>query len=318
MQDSEASWFRFAAILSSLSMCLEEELSLMPTSNFKLEQNHRDRTLVTMFRQHQTRISEMSTFVFSLKREARRRADRISKLRSKVARGQILLKKNGIISEAEIDLCITDERLHGEENLERLRFQMSQREEKIVDLTEQVAKLELTTAERSAERKEAAAARLLIAQREQQAALDRAAASMRASRVAASRTSAVGSIPEAAEPVLSPPERAAALRPDENLFETMIADLTASYENRLQQMRTSHAIRMAALESDVKQNTRDLEMQYISAKRRLNHADGIKNQIKAAMEQQGSVRELVRKLFPRGQQAGCVNRETQCSLDPSF
>ncbi|KAI8593484.1 hypothetical protein BDZ88DRAFT_404804 [Geranomyces variabilis] len=280
-------------------------------------EKHRDRTLVTILHQHQARISEMNTVVFSLKREARRRADRISKLRSKVARRQIVLKKNGINCEGEIDLCITDERLHGEESLERLKFQMSQREEKIADLTEQVVKLEITTAERSAERKEAAAARLLTAQREQQAALDRAAASVRASRVAAGvRASAVAVIPEAAEP-LSPPE-STSLRPDENLLETMIADLTATYEARLEQMRMSHAIKMAALASDTEQNSRDLEMQYINAKQRLEHTESIQNQIRAVMEQQGSVREVVRKLFPRGQKAGCVNRGTQCSLDPTF
>ncbi|KAJ3154535.1 hypothetical protein HDU86_004664 [Geranomyces michiganensis] len=293
-------------------------------------EKHRDGSLVAIFREHELRISEMSALVFSLKREARQRADKISRLRSKVARGQMILKKHGIFTEGEINLCIADERLRGDDSLERLRFQVGQKEEKLAELAEQKAQLEMTIKKRLADRIDAAEARLAIErqqeqqhQRQQQQEQqqqpqqkqkhgDRGTPLRRAS-LRYSHVSAVPPIPEAAETIIQ--SDSVASNHVENLLDTMLADTTSTYEAQLIKMRNSHAMRMAAMASDEEQTIRDLKIQYICAQTKITNDDRTRAQIKASMEEEGSIRDVVRQLFPRGQKSGFVDRGTQCSLD---
>ncbi|KAI8922405.1 hypothetical protein DFJ77DRAFT_23144 [Powellomyces hirtus] len=290
-------------------------------------QRYRDNSIATLVEDHHARMSGMHAHIFAVKREARRRADIISKLRSKVARGQVVLKKHGFL-DSETNQCITDERLRGEDTMGHLQTLLYEKEEKIADLAERVLHMEAAMEERAPQKAGGYPARPVnsgsanrqtgrrISVRYQRP--DRRL-SLRESAMGPSMASSIiggASSVTASEPPSVSTSRSGTPEPPEVLLENLLADVTTLYESRLEQMRATHAARMEAIVRDQEQNTIDLEKQYNNAKRSLNGAEGIHEQIRGAMVGEGAIRDIVRKLFPRGPKPGCVDASVQCNLDP--
>ncbi|KAJ3160162.1 hypothetical protein HDU86_000998 [Geranomyces michiganensis] len=314
-------------------------------------QRFRDTATATLIAEHQRKQSFMNDHIFAVKRESRRRADLIKKLAGKVARAQVVLKRHGYHTETEMNQCITDERLRGEDTLGHLQSLLYEKEEKISDLADRVAQMEATIEDRLARRQGAPPS--LPAMLARGARRDKDTSRRTSRRVSISKfgtlrgvtpggadlgpsisinmlptnssavagggasTTAAGSSIASDSPSgntsrSSTPDAS----PTENFLETLMQDATALYESRLETMRATHAMRMEALAKDQEQSIRDLETQYLSARQNLSGADAIQDQIRIAMSGEGSVREVVRQLFPRGEKPGFVDVGTNCCLDP--
>ncbi|KAJ3150848.1 hypothetical protein HDU89_002845 [Geranomyces variabilis] len=311
-------------------------------------QRYRDTTTAALIEEHQAKQAYMNGHIFAVKREARRRADLIKKLAGKVARAQVVLKRHGYHTETEMNQCISDERLRGEDTLAHLQSLLYEKEEKISDLADRVAQMEATIEERLARKQGAPITARTVARRDKPSSATRRisrrvsihkpgiirgntaggggigdlgpsiSVNMLAAGGGGASTTAAGSSigSDASSEPTSRSTTPDGSSPTENFLETLMQDATALYESRLETMRATHAMRMAALAKDQEQSIQDLETQYLSARQNLSGANAIQEQIRVAMAGEGSVREVVRKLFPRGKKPGFVDAGTNCCLDP--
>ncbi|KAJ3173419.1 hypothetical protein HDU87_007580 [Geranomyces variabilis] len=308
-------------------------------------QRFRDTTMAALIEDHQAKQTYMNEHIFAVKREAHRRADLIKKLAGKVARAQVVLKRHGYHTETEMNQCIADERLRGEDTLAHMQSLLYEKEEKVSDLADRVAQMEATIDERLARKQGAPLSTRAVARREKPNSASRRFSrrvSIHKPGIIRGNTPGGGGIDDlgpsisinmlaggasttaAGSSVASDPPSDLTSRsttpegssPTENFLETLMQDATALYESRLETMRATHAMRMAALAKDQEQSIRDLETQYSSARQNLSGANAIQDQIRVAMAGEGSVREVVRKLFPRGKKEGFVDSGTNCCLDP--
>ncbi|KAJ3033504.1 hypothetical protein HK097_004820 [Rhizophlyctis rosea] len=86
---------------------------------------------------HRDLLKEYEEKIFEMKKESRKKADVISKLRTSIAKAQYTLKKNGIL-ETDSYQIINDERIPASETIDYYQTSISQREEKIKHLIERL------------------------------------------------------------------------------------------------------------------------------------------------------------------------------------
>ncbi|KAJ3004872.1 hypothetical protein HKX48_000999 [Thoreauomyces humboldtii] len=271
-------------------------------------QRYRDNSTSTLIEDHQARISGMQAHTFAVKREARRRADLISKLRTKVARGQVALKRHGFV-DSETNSCIPDERMRGEDTLAHLQSLLYEKEDRISDLSDRVQQMETKIEERQVAKgmsvprrpsrlmSGSANPRGYPTSRRMSLKFHTGPDRRRPSIGPSIASSVLGGGGESASVVSesvatsSVASSSRATTPDlpDVTLESLMNDATTLYESRLEQMRIVHAKRMAALVRDQEQTTKDLERQYMQAKSGLVGSAGLQQEIVNEMKGEGSV-----------------------------
>ncbi|KAJ3247497.1 hypothetical protein HK104_007798, partial [Borealophlyctis nickersoniae] len=106
----------------------------------------READLARLDQLHQDMLKQQEVRVFELKKESRKTADNISKLRAQIAKAQILLKKHGV-TETDAYQIVNDERVRTDDLIDHYQSMVSTREDKIKQLTDDLTKLEARAVE---------------------------------------------------------------------------------------------------------------------------------------------------------------------------
>ncbi|KAI8825858.1 uncharacterized protein EV422DRAFT_514450 [Fimicolochytrium jonesii] len=307
-------------------------------------QKNRDEVTGIMTEMHIAQVKDMNAHIYELKRECHRRTAAISKLRGNLARKNVLMRRHGVY-ESELTAHITDDRLKNDDTILLLQRAVRQREEKIALIMEDINRVKALTEDRQHGPPRKRTADRAIAQGESR--LSRhgpggvSAGRRSARQQVSSRFPAMGGGVglrdygmSAASSVLF--EDTATLGTDESggsssaasttsddseepeacLLDRMMADVTAQYEAQVENLQSTHAARVAVLRRDQELMAEELEMQYRSLKEGMMGEEVVKSQIREMMEREGAVRDVARRLFPRGLQPGRKEIGIQCSLDP--
>ncbi|TPX60275.1 hypothetical protein SpCBS45565_g07553 [Spizellomyces sp. 'palustris'] len=306
----------------------------------ELVKKHRETANVVLQNRHELQLESIQDHIFDMKRQARRRADVISKLRSQVARAHITLKKHGIY-ENNVSQSITDDRIRTEDLLTSLQTSLHEKEQTIKALTEH-----LTELDQQAEKKRATSANTRKGSRRSSVKQGSGGSRRPAQRVYGDhrksifekeRKMSVEWKSSAEDGLLSPTPASTAHQQvhyhpqqpqpqqdqqDEQdqqdpppLKETTIAllnSLTAMYETRLDLIKTSHKTTLNTLQTDLDTKIEEYRLACHQAQAAL--ADPVvMGCIRGGLK---TVSPFVRGLFPRGVREGWREVGVQCCLDP--
>ncbi|KAJ3215605.1 hypothetical protein HDU67_000203 [Dinochytrium kinnereticum] len=117
---------RLADVLATLAFEAQEELK---------------RELSVKEKEYARKIAETDSDIFKAKKDAHQKAYEVSKLRTHVARYQVLLRKHSI-TESDAYLTIDDERIKTEDVIEHYQNTLAGKEAKLAELTSQLRHLE--------------------------------------------------------------------------------------------------------------------------------------------------------------------------------
>ncbi|KND00017.1 uncharacterized protein SPPG_04363 [Spizellomyces punctatus DAOM BR117] len=307
---------------------------------------HRETANIVLQNRHELQLESIQEHIFDMKRQARRRADVISKLRSQVARAHIALKKHGIY-ENEVSQNITDDRIRTEDLLTSLQTSLHEKEQTIKSLTERLTELDQQAEKKrstsaNATRKSSRRSSVKQGSGGARRPTQRVYGDHRKSILEKDRKMSVEwksgvedglsspTLPSVAyQQVHSHPQQPQPQQQQDQqdqqdqqqqqdppaLKETTIAllnSLTTLYETRLEDIQTTHNTTLTTLQTNLTTKIEEYRLACQEAQAAL--ADPIvKGCIRGGLK---TVSPFVRGLFPRGVREGFREVGVQCNLDP--
>ncbi|KAJ3039654.1 hypothetical protein HDV00_011998 [Rhizophlyctis rosea] len=271
---------------------------------------------------HRDALREYEEKIFELKRESRKKADVISRLRTNIAKAQYTLKKAGVL-EVDSYQIINDERIRADETIDYYQHSLIQREEKIASLVTRLTDLEF--------RAEEAGVLPSTARWTGQPAPTTGRRSNISSRTGGTRWGGgIGRppmlppglvIPLPTQPVEGPQmtkplgsmTRAEKLRAIGGSTINLCNEINEIYTHKLEQMRHAHSKAVAAAVLDRQRVDTELAAKFAEVQKGLKDVGWV---IEGSIARSDVLKTLSSLLFPRTTRPGLVSTATECHLDP--